>query len=166
MYLETQRLILEPTLESDLYILHSIFANPFVRKYLADDLIFPLLQVEEMIQESQRLFVDQGFGLWFIQTKDLQKTIGFVGLWYFFAEAQPQLVYALLPEATKNGYATEAASRILEYCFNDLEYHYLMASCDKPNLSSRKVAERIGMKEVEERITDDKPIVFFKAFRS
>ncbi len=163
MYFETQRLILKPILESDLHILHSIFANPFVRRYLADDVIFPISQVEKMIQESQRLFVEQGFGLWFIQTKDLQKTIGFVGLWYFFTEAQPQLVYALLPEATKNGYATEAASRILEYCFNDLDYQYLIASCDKPNLNSRKVAERIGMKEVEERLIENKPVVFFKA---
>jgi len=51
-------------------------------------------------------------------------------LWYFFDEKQPQLVYALLPEATK-GYATEANQNI-EYCFNELGYQYLLASCDKP----------------------------------
>ncbi|NJS16396.1 MAG: GNAT family N-acetyltransferase [Nostocaceae cyanobacterium CSU_2_110] len=69
--------------------------------------------------------INQKFGLWFIQTKDEKEIIGFVGLWYFFDESQPQLVYALLPEATKKGYATEAANKILEYCFNQLGYQYV-----------------------------------------
>ena len=75
---------------------------------------------------------------------------------------QPQLVYALLPEATKKGYATEAATKILEYCFNKLGYQYLLASCDKPNLESKKVAERIGMREVEEKSVNGNPLLFFK----
>jgi [ribosomal protein S5]-alanine N-acetyltransferase len=164
--LESQRLFLKPILPSQLQTLHDIFIDPYVRKYLCDDRIFPLQQVEEMLTESQKLFKEKKFGLWFIETKAEQKIIGFAGLWYFFAEKQPQLVYALLPEATKKGYATEASTRLLEYCFNELGYQYLLASCDKPNIESQKVAERLGMKEVEERIIDDNPILFFKIERS
>ncbi len=164
--LETTRLLLKPVLESDLYALYGIIINPYVTEYLFDTEILPLEPVQKMIAESQKLFAEEKFGLWFIQTKNQQEIIGFVGLWYFFDEEQPQLVYALLPEATKNGYATEAASRILEYAFKDLDFHYLVASCDRPNVSSRKVAERIGMKEVEQRLIDHKPVVFFKAIRS
>ena len=160
--LESQRLLLKPILESQLDILHNIFIAPYVRKYLCDDRIFSRQQIEDMLLESQKLFNEQKFGLWFIETKEEQKISGFVGLWYFFAEMQPQLVYALLPEATKKGYATEASTRIVNYCFNDLDYQYLLASCDKPNLESQKVAQRIGMKEIEEKLVDDKPILFFK----
>lgn len=160
--LESQRLLLKPILESQLNTLHNIFIDPYVRKYLCDERIFSVQQVEEMLLESQRLFNEQKFGLWFVETKDEQKIIGFVGLWYFFAEKQPQLVYALLPQATKKGYATEASTRILEYCFNDLGYQYLLASCDKPNLESQKVAQTIGMREIEEKIVDDNPLLFFK----
>lgn len=159
---ETPRLILKPLLESDLNTLHSIFINPQVKKYLCDDNIWSLQQVEEMIVESQKLFEEKKFGIWLINTKDEQKVIGFVALWYFFDEEQPQLVYALLPEAMKKGYATEASTKILDYCFNELSYEYLIASCDQPNIESKKVAERIGMKEVEEKIVDGKPILFFK----
>lgn len=162
LQLESQRLLLKPILASQLDTLHKIFIDPYVRKYLYDDRIFSMQQVEEMLLESQKLFDEQKFGLWFIETKDNQKIVGFAGLWYFFAEKQPQLVYALLPEATKKGYATEASTRILEYCFNDLGYQYLLASCDKPNLESQKVALKIGMKAVEERIINDNPIIFFK----
>jgi [ribosomal protein S5]-alanine N-acetyltransferase len=162
LILESQRLLLKPILESQLYTLHNIFINPYVRKYLCDDRIFSLQQVEEMLRESQKLFNEQRFGLWFIETKGEQKIIGFAGLWYFFAENQPQLAYALLPEATKKGYATEASTRILEYCFNELGYQYLLTSCDKPNLESQKVAVRIGMQQVDEKNIDGNITVFFK----
>ncbi|AFZ03491.1 GNAT family N-acetyltransferase [Calothrix sp. PCC 6303] len=162
LVLKTDRLVLKPTLESDLSTLHSIFINPYVKKYLCDDNIWSLPQVEEMIVESQKLFEEKKFGIWLINTKDDQEIIGLVALWYFFDEEQPQLVYALLPEATKKGYATEAAAKIVKYSFDELGYKYLIASCDKPNLESKNVAERIGMREVEEKSVDDKPILFFK----
>ncbi len=163
--LESQRLLLKPILESQLNILHNIFIDPYVRRYLCDDRIFSRQQVEEMLLESQKLFNEQRFGLWFIETKGEQKIVGFAGSWYFFAEKQPQLVYALLPEAVKKGYATEASTRIIDYCFNDLGYQYLLASCDQPNLESQKVAQRIGMKQLEEKIVDDNLTVFFKIER-
>jgi [ribosomal protein S5]-alanine N-acetyltransferase len=160
--LATQRLRLKPILASDSIALHNIFVDPYIRKYLCDDLVWSLEQVEEMSLESQNLFDTKKFGLWFIETKDKQEIIGFVGLWYFFDEEQPQLVYALLPKATKKGYATEASVKIVEYCFNKLGYRYVLASCDQPNLESKKVAERIGMSKVEERVINGNPIVFFK----
>jgi ribosomal-protein-alanine N-acetyltransferase len=166
LVLETRRLRLKPVSEDELDILHNIFTDPYVRRYLCDDKALALQQVEEMLQESQKLFKEQNFGLWLIRTKDNEKVIGMTGLWYFFGEEQPQLVYALLPQATKKGYATEAATRILKYCFNELGYQYLVASCDRPNLESRKVAERLGMREVEEKTVNGNPVTFFRVERS
>jgi len=162
LILETQRLLLKPILESELSTLHAIFIDSYVRKYLCDGKILPLQQVEEMLTESQKNFKEKRFGLWFVETKSEKEIIGFVGLWDFFDEKQPQLVYALLPKATKKGYASEAATKILEYCFNELGYQYLLASCDKPNIESQKVAERIGMRKVDEKIVNGNPLVFFK----
>ncbi len=162
LIIETQRLLLKPILESELSTLHAIFIDSYVRKYLCDGKIFPLQQVEEMLTESQKNFEEKRFGLWFVETKSEKEIIGFVGLWDFFDEKQPQLVYALLPKATKKGYASEAATKILEYCFNELGYQYLLASCDQPNIESQKVAERIGMRKVDEKIVNGNPLVFFK----
>ncbi|WP_251959895.1 hypothetical protein [Nostoc commune] len=49
LILETQRLLLKPILESGLNTLHAILIDSYVRKYLCDDKIFPLQQVEEMV---------------------------------------------------------------------------------------------------------------------
>jgi [ribosomal protein S5]-alanine N-acetyltransferase len=162
MIFETQNLILKPILESDLSTLHMIFTDSYVRKYLCDDQVFSLQQVEEMLKQSIKHFEEEKFGLWFIKINSESEIIGFVGLWYFFEEEQPQLVYALLPKAIKKGYATEAATKILEYCFDELGYEYLVASCDQPNIESQKVAERLGMRKVEEKNVNGSPILFFR----
>jgi ribosomal-protein-alanine N-acetyltransferase len=165
LILETSRLRLKPILKTELDILHRILVDPYVRRYLCDDQVFSVEQTSEMLQESQKLFQEEKLGLWFIETKNNPEIIGFAGLWYFFAENQPQLVYALLPHRTKQGYATEAAARILEYSFQKLNYEYLLASCDSPNLESQKVAEKLGMKKVEEKNIEGNPVVFFRIDR-
>jgi [ribosomal protein S5]-alanine N-acetyltransferase len=176
LVLETPRLILKPISTTDFAILQHILTDPYVRKYLCDDRIFSQQQIEEMLVESQKLFASEKLGLWLIETKKKVKPvksdrlnsgiIGFVGLWYFFAENQPQLIYALLPEVTKKGYATEAATKIMEYCFERLGYDYLVASSDKPNLESHRLAARLGMKQVAEKNVDGNPILFFKIQKS
>jgi ribosomal-protein-alanine N-acetyltransferase len=166
MILETERLILTPIVESDLNTLHGIFTDSYVRRYLCDGEIWSLQQVEETIEQNTKLFAEKQFGLWFIETKSDREIIGFVGLWYFFDEPQPQLIYALLPKALKKGYATEAATKILEYGFDELGFDYLVASCDRPNIESHKLAERLGMKQVEERTIDGNAILFFRMDKS
>lgn len=162
---ETQRLRLKPIEPSDRQTLHGIFIDPFVRKYLCDDRIWSMEQIDEMLTENKMFLQEQKWGLWSIEIKGDRDIIGFAGLWYFFEEQQPQLVYALLRDATGRGYATEAARAIIEYSFDELGYTYLVASTDRPNLKSQQVAERLGMRKVEERTLEDKPIVFFKLER-
>jgi [ribosomal protein S5]-alanine N-acetyltransferase len=165
LILETSRLKLRPILKRELGTLHSILVDPYVRRYLCDDKIFSIQQTLEMLQESQKLFQEEKLGLWFIETKNEPEIIGFVGLWYFFAENQPQIAYALLPKAIKQGYATEAANRILEYSFQELDYDYLLASCDRPNIESQQVATRLGMKQIEERMIEGNSTLFFRIDR-
>jgi len=105
-----------------------------------------LQQVEKMLVENQNLLTKKVWS-WFIETKDEKEIIGLVGLWYLMKSSPISL--CLLPEATKR--LCRSRNQNIEYCFNELGYQYLLASCDKPNLESRKVAERIGMREVEEK---------------
>jgi ribosomal-protein-alanine N-acetyltransferase len=166
MILTTQRLVLTPILEEELHILHVILNDAHVKRYLCDNDALSLQQVTEMLHQSQQHFAKERFGLWFIRMHDQSDVIGLVGLWYFFDEAQPQLLYALLPRVLGQGYATEAAARVLDYSFHTLGYTYLTASCDQPNVASQKVAERIGMHKTEEKIVNGNPIVFFRSNKS
>jgi [ribosomal protein S5]-alanine N-acetyltransferase len=165
MVLETSRLKLILIREIDWQILAEILWNPFVRKYLCDDQMMAENDINEMILTSQLSFQEKKYGLWFIVEKTSREVSGIVGLWHFFTEEQPQLAYALLPQYTGKGLATEASQRIVDYSFNDLEFNYLTASCDRDNLMSQKVLERLQFQKFKEEVKAGMPLIFYKLER-
>ncbi len=56
--------------------------------------------------------------------------------------------WAINPEFQKRGYATEAASKLIQFGFEDLNLRVIYATCDTRNVASYKVMEKIGMKRV------------------
>jgi ribosomal-protein-alanine N-acetyltransferase len=166
MHLETNRLIIVPAKADKFDDIYQIFTNEFVRKYLCDDTILSKEQVQSFIDTSDRLFIENNYGLWCLHNKETKAMIGLSGLWIFFEEKQPQLLYALLPQYTKFGYAKEASRKIIEYAFNQLGFTYLDASCDTPNIPSHKVALSLGMKKFKEEIVENKPLTIYRINRN
>ncbi|MCG8373805.1 MAG: GNAT family N-acetyltransferase, partial [Balneolales bacterium] len=140
MKLTTKRLTLEPFSEHIFENIYEIFTNEYVRKYLCDDKVMTKDQVLSFFNISKETFREKQYGLWAIKAKNQEEIIGFTGLFHFFEEKQPQLLYALLPSHTGMGYATEASLKVIDYAFNQLEFTYLDASCDKPNKASHITA--------------------------
>lgn len=162
LVLPTSRLRLFPFAKTDQELLHRTFTDPFVRKFLWDDEIIPEAQAKAILGKNENHFQNDHWGLWKIIRKADETYQGFAGRWYFFGEVQPQLLYGLLPKATGQGYATEASRVVTNYAFEELGFSYLVASCDPPNTDSRKVIKRLGMQFVEERLEQDRPIVFYR----
>jgi len=160
--LETERLWLAPFSRGDESILHQLFIDPFIRKYLWDDVLLTPEQSQEVLETNIRHFEQDQWGLWKIQDKDTGKVMGFTGLWYFFDEPQPQLLYGILEKYTSQGYASEAASQIIEYAFDTLSFKYLIAAMDAPHKVSQKLAQRIGMSFYEEKVEEGKSTIFYK----
>ncbi|ELR69501.1 hypothetical protein C900_05033 [Fulvivirga imtechensis AK7] len=160
--LETKRLKLIPFELNDLEMLHETFTDSFVRRYLWDNEIIGIEQTREILTTNEELFESNHWGLWKIIVKENNTFAGFAGLWVFFGEDQPQLLYGLRPEMTGKGYATEASSSVIDYAFNRLEFNYLIAACDAPHYTSRKVCERLQMKLVEEREVNGKMTTFYR----
>jgi [ribosomal protein S5]-alanine N-acetyltransferase len=139
--LETERLILIPLELSDLHLMHATFTNYFVRKYLWDDEIITVDQTSDILELNESAFDKEGWGLWKVIVKNRQAFAGFAGLWKFFDERQPQLVFGLLPGNTGLGYATESSAAIVNYAFDQLGYIYIVASFDTFNSTSEKVCQ-------------------------
>lgn len=162
MELKTERLMLKPVAPGDSEILERIITDRFVRRYLFDDRTLDRNEIAELINLSRESFSDKKYGLWLIVLDKTGEIIGFTGLWHFFDELQPQLIYALLPELTGKGFAAEAARKIIEYAFSDLSFDYLDASCDLPNRASQKVAAGLGMKIYKQEEINGRASVFFR----
>ena len=163
--LTSQRLKLTPFEADEVDLFHRINTSPFVRKYLWDDEVIALEMARELLAQNEQHFQSDKFGLWKITELNGSQVMGYTGLWYFFDESQPQLLYALLEEFSGQGYATEAARMVIQYAFNVLQYQYLVAATDVPNLASQRVAEGLGMRLIEKRLLEGKHTLFYRVDR-
>lgn len=159
--LETGRIELTPFDLNDVALLHQTFTNPFVRKYLWDDEIISIEQINKILRTNEQQFEKNKWGLWKILSKPDHVYLGFAGLWVFEDGKQPQLLYGLLPDKTGLGYATEAAGLIIHYAFHELQFKFLIAGIDVPNQKSREVCQRVNMKFMEEKQLNGKDAAFF-----
>jgi len=159
--LRTSRLKLVPFAISDIDLLHDTFTDPIVREFLWDNEVVPLEQTREILIENEKHFSNDGWGLWKVINSSGEYT-GFAGLWIFFDERQPQLLYGLLPAYHKKGFATEAAGAIIRYAFDELQFPFLIATCDAPHQRSVHVCLRLGMKKTADRVMRGKLISFFR----
>lgn len=164
--LKSTRLILAPFSPDDEVLLHTLFTDPFIREHLWDSEIVPIETTRDILAKNQQYFTGNKWGLWQVRLHETGDTIGFSGLWPFFDELQPQLLYGLFEKYTRRGYATEACTLVLEYCFGQLGFTCLRASMDEGNTSSNKVAEKLGMALVDKRMEKQKPTVFYEIEKS
>jgi RimJ/RimL family protein N-acetyltransferase len=67
-------------------------------------------------------------------------------------EQKTELGYDFRSDYWNQGYATEAADAVRDFAFNTLKLPGLISLVRKGNLSSRRVAEKIGM-TLDEEIT-------------
>lgn len=161
MELQAERLRLVPMTSGDVEFFHETNNDPFVRRYLWDDEAVPLAVSKEILRGVESAFDDAGWGLWKAVDMDAA-TLGYIGLWTFFEEPQPQLVYALSESYTGRGYASEASIRVMEHAFDTLSFEYLDASMDVANAASVRVCERLGFELHDERQINGKPIRFYR----
>ena len=161
--LATRRLRLEPLSGADLDLFHDTNTDAFVRRFLWDNETIPESVSRDLLEAVQLHFAHDGWGLWKLIARDDCRYLGYAGLWTFFDEPQPQLLYALHEQHAGHGYATEAAGAVLEYALGELGFSYLLASMDEANTASARVCERLAMERIEQRLMDGKPTLFYRA---
>ena len=92
----------------------------------------------------------RGYGFFSLFEKETGQWIGRAGPWYPEGWYKPEIGWALLPEFCGNGFATEAASRCLDFVFDELAWSEVVHVIHNENIPSMKVAERIGSKKTSE----------------
>jgi RimJ/RimL family protein N-acetyltransferase/broad-specificity NMP kinase len=75
------------------------------------------------------------------------RIIGWCGLDGQCVPGQIVIFYSIDSAYQNKGYATRCASKLLEYAFEDLGIDCVYGGCDKGNIASRRVMEKIGMKK-------------------
>lgn len=140
--LKTHRLTLRQWTDADLEPFAMLNADSIVME------CFPgTLSQQESDQLAKRIrkeLEEEDFGLWAAEVN--RKFIGFVGLHkQSFIKPEIEIGWRLAKEFWGNGYATEAASKVLEYAFHILKIEAISSFTVPKNVRSRNVMEKLGM---------------------
>jgi RimJ/RimL family protein N-acetyltransferase len=141
---ETERLRLNPVTIDHVDVLHAIWTDAGVRRYLWDDLVIERDVAAQVVEANLRDWRERGYGLWLIELLESGEAIGFVGFRSSEEDERPELLYGLLPAYWHRGFATEASRAALSF-LREKGIHAVRAATDPPNTASIGVMERLGM---------------------
>ena len=146
--LETTRLRLRHFMDADLAPFMAYRNDPEVARYQSWEGISEP-EARASIQEQKK--VQPGTpGEWFQIAIELKETGMLVGDCALkieeHDERQAEIGYSLSRAYQRRGIASEAVSRVLEYAFETLELHRVIAIADCENVASFTLLERLGLR--------------------
>ncbi|MCB9034611.1 MAG: GNAT family N-acetyltransferase [Chitinophagales bacterium] len=106
-------------------------------------------ETKAMITRFQDHYEKYGYTYFATDVLDTGEFIGFIGLAFqsYTSEFTPatDIGWRLKKNAWNKGYATEGATRCLEYAFTTLQLDKVIATCTINNTKSENVMRKIGM---------------------
>ncbi|MGO2128090.1 MAG: GNAT family N-acetyltransferase [Pseudoalteromonas prydzensis] len=140
--MNTKRLVIRHGQLSDAPFILSLLNQPSFYRYIADKGIYTKQQAEEYLQKT---FIDghqqQGFGPYIVANKR-GVAIGMVGLFQRAALAVPDIGFAFLEQYTGQGFAYEAAAKLLSVYQG--KFPQIAAIADVDNKLSHKLLNKLG----------------------
>jgi [ribosomal protein S5]-alanine N-acetyltransferase len=150
----TPRLHLRELDGTDLEALHALESDPEMVRYQAygvRSLADCRQYLDEVAREARRV-ARRIVELAVVATAE-HALIGRTGLARDEIENRASIWYAIRRDRWGQGLATESVAALCDLAFDELGLATLTAECDPMNLASRRLAERIGMKLVQETST-------------
>ena len=135
--------------------MHRLNGDERVYRYMSG---LPLTRGESEAQlERYRCHWDEhGFGLWALEEKSSGLLVGRSGLsFHRLWPADPELGWMLDPDVWGRGYATEAGAAALHHAFARLALERVVSIIHPENVTSFRVAERLGIAPWREVDLDD-----------
>lgn len=143
----TERLSLRQFQSTDAESMVQVFGDPEVMRF--GDGVKTRDWVQDWLRSCRERYERWGFGPYAIVQRENQEVIGYCGLFSYEdvgGQAEIEIGYRLKRSAWGQGYATEAARAVREYAFAELRIKRLIALIDPSNISSIRVAEKVGMR--------------------
>lgn len=136
--IETERLQLKEINENHVEDIFKIRSNEVINQYVQrnspknnyDALQF-ILTIKERTKDDQSFY-------WGISLKDQSNLIGTICLYNFSEDRkEAEVGYELLPDYHRKGIMSEALDAVLNFAFNDLHLHEILAMTNKFNENSK-----------------------------
>lgn len=146
--LMTNRLLLEPLSQEHTNDFYEMDSNPNVMRYIGQTgSAKTRQQVEDWVK--RRLPIGDGLGTWAVFSKKDRTFIGCLLLIRLEDSPFIEIGYRLKEAHWGEGFATEAARKVLNYAFLDLKLKEVVAVALPEHTASRKVMEKLGLQYIE-----------------
>jgi [ribosomal protein S5]-alanine N-acetyltransferase len=152
--IETENLLLRDYTGEDVEELFVILSDPVTMSFWPSPLTRD--EARAWIARSIESIQEHGFGRYAVTLKRDKRMIGDCGILRIekAGELVNDLGYIIHHPYWRKGYAVEAARAVVGHAFDRLNLDVIHANMPRDHDSSRKVAERIGMKRVGEFINE------------
>lgn len=142
-YIETERLILRTWMPGDAPALHAIAQKPEVTRFLLHQ--SPTMErIQKWIAHETELQDKDGFSCWPVIRKSDTALIGRCGPRRMPA-GYVEIAWIFDSAVWGQGYAREAASAVIDYCFATAHLPAVYALINPDNTASIALAYRLGM---------------------
>lgn len=144
--LETARLVLRLPEERDLDAFAAMYADADTMRFLGDGKVLTRAETWRALAGNLGHWLFRGYGMWVLERKDTQETIGRAG--FINPEGWPgfELGWVVAAPQRSQGYAAEAARVALDYAVNALRKERVISLIRPGNAPSIRVAEKLGMR--------------------
>lgn len=141
---ETSRLLLCPYEAEDVALLYPIVSDPITMSHYPEP--FSMEKTQAWIKRSLELYTSEGFGRYGVLLKEGGEYIGDVGFFRSVVNGNDEidLGYILDKKHWGRGYATEAAQACMDLARKHGWFTRVVVQMAHSNVTSRKVAERLG----------------------
>ena len=154
LILEGVRIILRDHIISDLEDMHEWISDNKIMRFLPGMKTSSIDETKnrliESIEESLKSNRKKYFFAVLLKTGEIIGDAGFTVLCKNEDGGIANIGYFLKKQFWGNGYGTEAASLMIQYCFEKIKLHKVTAGCDAENRSSEQVMIKCGMKKEAE----------------
>ena len=139
--LETERLRIRPYRLSDLDATLQMSQDPVLRKWIPSGVYNDDEHKEYVLKSSSDNPKD-----FILEDKFTRNIVGEMTFHLWFVERTWEIGWLILPPYQGQGYASEAATRLIDVGFVVLRLHRIIATADPENIASWRVMEKVGMR--------------------
>lgn len=162
---ETERLLLRPTNQEDAAFIYELFNTPKWLQYIGNRNLNSIEDAGRYIEQKMMPQLERlGFSNNTVIRKADGAKIGSCGLYDRQGVEGLDIGFAFLPPYEGQGYAYEAASRLMQFAREELAVSEISGITAKQNFASQKLLKKLGLEFKEEICLpgEDEKILLFK----
>ena len=141
--LSSERIILRGWQDSDFHPYTTLVSDPVMMRFIGGGAI-SYKEARKEFDGMREQWINRKIGIFVIADKTSDELLGFTGLFESPLIDEPELSWSLSPKNHGKGYASEAAVLARNWAFREHNIGPLMSLVHPDNISSKRVAERLG----------------------